>query len=127
MRYDDQAHFVAAFLADLLAGRAWSRWMYAEFRPLQGLPAGRIAALLLAPRPELLLPVARRLRAGQQWEALLRRLEPADLALIWDEGPGRAITPHLPALEGCRPYRPASRWSRARAALRATGCASLSP
>lgn len=103
MRYDDQAHFVAAFLADLLAGRAWSRWMYAEFRPLQGLPAGRIAALLLAPRPELLLPVARRLLARQQWEALLRRLEPADLDLIWDEGPGRAITPHLPALEALPP------------------------
>ncbi len=104
MRYDAQAHFVAAFLADLLGGRAWSRWMYAEYKRLQGLPVGRIAALLLAPRPELLLPVARRLQGRRQWEALLRRLGPADLALIWEKGPGRIATPHrlsseaLPAL-----------------------------
>jgi hypothetical protein len=77
--------------------------MYAEFRPLQGLPAGRIAALLIAPRPELLLPVAYRLQRQGQWEALLRRLEPADLALIWEQGPGREPLPSLLALETLPP------------------------
>src|SRR5690606_25810755 len=72
VRYDDDAHFVASFLADVLAGRAWSRWVYDEFAPLKDLPPGRIAALLLAARPALLVPVARRLDASRTLEPLLQ-------------------------------------------------------
>lgn len=106
VRYDDRAHFVAAFLGDLLAGRAWSRWMYAEFKPLQGLRAGRIAALLIAPHPELLLPIADRLHRQRQWETLLRRLEPDDLALIWEQGPGRTTLPLLVSPASLPPLPP---------------------
>lgn len=88
VRYDDHAHFVASFLADLLSGRAWSRWMYDEFRPLRGLLPGQVAAQLLAPRPELLLPVARRLQDDNQLERLLQALHPADVELIWRRGLG---------------------------------------
>ena len=88
VRYDDHAHFLAAFLGDLLDGTAWSRWMYEEFSPLRGLPVGQVAAQLLAPRPELLGPVADRLRRGGQLERLLQALSPADVALIWQQGLG---------------------------------------
>jgi hypothetical protein len=88
VRYDDHAHFVASFLADLLGGRAWSRWMYDEFSPLRGLLPGQVAAQLLAPRPELLLPVARRLQQDNELERLLQALRPADVELIWRRGLG---------------------------------------
>lgn len=104
VRYDSEAHFLAAFLSDLLAGRAWSRWMYDEFRPLQDVPVGRAAALLLSPQPELILPVAARLQTMQVWEKLLRQMDAADLQLIWEEGLGFTEPPpwiapeDLPAL-----------------------------
>ncbi len=88
MRYDNPAHFLAAFLSDSLNGTAWSRWMYAEFMPLRGLPIGQVTAQLLAPRPELLDRVAEYLRRGRQLERLLQELRPADVALIWQRGLG---------------------------------------
>ena len=86
VRFDDPAHFLAAFLTDLLAGRAWSvdkGWVYAEFAPLRGLAVGQIAAYLLSARPELLLPVAHRLHHARQLEPLLRQMTRADIALLW--------------------------------------------
>ena len=83
VRYDNHAHYVAAFLSDLLAGHAWSRWVYDEFLPMRDLPVGQIAAFLLAPRLALLLPVARRLERDRRLESLVQRLQPADLSLIW--------------------------------------------
>lgn len=88
VRYNDHAHYLAAFLGDLLDGSAWSRWMYAEFSPLRGLPVGAVAAQLLAPRPELLVPVAEHLHRSQLLERLLQELSPADAALIWQRGLG---------------------------------------
>lgn len=88
VRYDDHAHFVAAFLADLLHGQAWSRWVYDEFLPMKGLPPGRITALLLVARPELLLPAARRLERQGQLTRLLQQLKTADVELIWSRGLG---------------------------------------
>ncbi|MCA9953100.1 MAG: hypothetical protein KC434_00155 [Anaerolineales bacterium] len=86
IRYEDHAHFLAAFLGNLLNGTAWSRWMYEEFAPLHGLPVGQVTAQLLAPRPELLGPVAERLQRSGQLERLLQTLQPADVELIWQRG-----------------------------------------
>jgi hypothetical protein len=88
VRYEDHAHFLAAFLGDLLDGTAWSRWTYEEFAPLRGLPPGQVAAQLLAARPELLGPVAQHLERGGQLERLLQALRPADMELIWQRGLG---------------------------------------
>lgn len=96
VRYVDHAHFLAAFLGDLLNGRAWSRWMYAEFTPLRNLPVGQVAAHLLAPRPELLAPVAQRLAHHHQLEPLLQQMGAADLHLIWAEGLGFRALPTVP-------------------------------
>lgn len=104
MRYDNHAHFLAAFLGDLLAGVAWSRWVYQEFKPLAGLPVGRVAAHLLVSRPALLIPVARRLAQQRQLEPLLLQLQPAEVQLIWHSGlgfrpPDRAWLPLEAGLE----------------------------
>ncbi|MBI5960840.1 MAG: hypothetical protein HY866_19030, partial [Chloroflexi bacterium] len=112
VRYDDYAHFLAAFLADLLVGQAWRRWMYEEFRPLEDVPVGRAAALLLSPHPELLVPVAQRLQIQQNWEALVLRMEAADISLIWDRGFGFTNLPMvvpLDTLDGLPPHIPLER------------------
>ncbi|MCJ7839149.1 MAG: hypothetical protein MUP61_08075, partial [Burkholderiales bacterium] len=96
VRFDDHAHFVAAFLGDLMAGQAWSRWVYDEFVPLRGLPVGQIAAHLLAPRPALLIEVAQRLARESRLEALLQHLEVADVRLIWEQGFGFGTLPDGP-------------------------------
>lgn len=96
VRYDDHAHFVAAFLGDLLDGQAWSRWVYDEFAPLRGLPAGQIAAHLLAPRPALLIEVAQRLARENRLEPLLHHLDAADVRLIWEQGLGFDALPDAP-------------------------------
>lgn len=96
VRYDDHAHFVAAFLADLMTGQAWSRWVYEEFAPLRTLSVGQIAANLLAPRPALLVAVAERLDRDGRLEPLLHQLEPADARLIWEQGLGFDALPDAP-------------------------------
>ena len=96
VRFDDHAHFVAAFLGDLMAGQAWSRWVYDEFAPLRGLPVGQIAAHLLAPRPALLIDVAQRLAREGRLEALLQQLDTADVRLIWEQGLGFGTLPDAP-------------------------------
>ena len=93
VRYDDPAHFVAAFLVDLLAGAAWSRWMYAEFTPLRDLPPSAVAAQLLSARPALLIPVAKRLDQTRQLEALISRMQVADVRLILRTGLGFDAAP----------------------------------
>lgn len=93
VRFDDHAHFVASFLADLSDGRAWSRWVYDEFSPLRDLPLGQVVAHLLAPRPTLLLPVVSRLKGMGRLEAVLQSLQPADVRLIWERGLGFGTAP----------------------------------
>lgn len=93
VRFDDHAHFVASFLADLSDGRAWSRWLYDEYLPLRDLPAGQVVAHLLAPRPVLIVPVAARLERQGRLEALIQDLQPADLRLIWERGLGFTTSP----------------------------------
>lgn len=96
MRFEDYAHFVATFLGDLMTGQAWSRWVYDEFAPLRSLPVGQIAAHLLAPRQALLIKVAQRLEREGQLEALLQRLDTADVRLIWEHGLGFDALPDAP-------------------------------
>jgi hypothetical protein len=96
VRYDDHAHFVAAFLGDVLDGQAWSRWVYDEFAPLQGLSMGQIAAHLLAPRPALLIEVAQHLAREGRLEPLLRQLDATDVRLIWEQGLGFGSLPDTP-------------------------------
>ncbi len=110
-RYDDEAHFVAAFLADLTTGQAWSHWQYDEFRPLRSLAVGQAAAHLLAERAPLLPAIALRLTASGRLEPLLRRLGPAEVALIWERGLGFGRSLEVPG--------PPEHWAPALAALAA--------
>lgn len=88
VRFENRAHFVASYLADLLAGFSPHRWAYEALRPLEGLRIGQSAAYLLAERPALLPEVAERLERRGRLGPLLAALDGGDLALIWDRGLG---------------------------------------
>ncbi|NJN19411.1 MAG: hypothetical protein HC822_25760 [Oscillochloris sp.] len=78
MRFASPRHFVAAFLRDLLAGRAWSRWYYDEFLPLRRLAAEAIALQMCIARPEWIAPLLRDLG-----DPLIERWGAAEIARIW--------------------------------------------
>ena len=73
--FRQRGEFLASFVSDLLAGRAWERWYYAEFQALRGLSLGQaIGAALTADGDtglEALLELARR----RELEALLAALD----------------------------------------------------
>jgi hypothetical protein len=129
VRYDDQAHFVAAFLGDALTGQAWSRWVYEEFAPLRDVPVGHIAAQLLAARPALLVPVAQHLAHNRQLEPLLQHMQLADIRLLLRHGlgfdtppevvmPASAVAAMLQALRHGMAFEPGETVAQARNTLR---------
>jgi hypothetical protein len=80
--FRDRAAYVAAFVGDLLAGRAWDRWIYAEFDGLRSLPEGTAAAEALIREPEMAIPVLRELARTGRLEPLLRILGTGDLTRL---------------------------------------------
>jgi len=88
MRFEDAGHYLASFLTDLMAGTAWQKWEYSEYRVLEGLTAGQAAAYLLSARPEWISPIAARLEAGGQLDHLVGQMNAADARLIWERGLG---------------------------------------
>lgn len=82
-RFDSPRRFVAAFLRDLLDGRAWNQWCYAEFRRLQRLPVPAIAVQLLAARPEWIAPLLAELAITGHAERLIVRWRGEQIAQLW--------------------------------------------
>ena len=70
--------YVRAFLVDLLAGRAWSKWYYQEFRPLRSLPAEAVALQLCLARPEWIAPLLTELG-----DELIERWTRAEIERLW--------------------------------------------
>lgn len=95
VRFADQAEYVAAFVADLLAGNAWDRWYYGAFAELCGLDARATLRAVLqqhrADLPALLLALRRR----GALEQLLRAMSEPDLRMLWAaaRAPGADATP----------------------------------
>jgi hypothetical protein len=97
-----RGELLASFVSDLLAGRAWERWYYAEFQALRGLPLGQaISAALTADGDaglEALLELARR----RELEAVLSALDDsqaervASICLL-PPGPRMRLAGSLPA------------------------------
>jgi hypothetical protein len=79
MRFESPRQFVTAFLRDLLAGRAWSRWYCDEFRPLQRLPAQAVALQMCIARPDWIAPLL-----ADLGDTLIERWTQADIAQLWD-------------------------------------------
>lgn len=64
VRFDSQAQFVTAFVADLLAGTAWRRWYFGAFRQHRGRSVGEAVEAVLrehrADLPAILAELSRR-------------------------------------------------------------------
>lgn len=56
-----QAEFIASFIGDLLAGRAWNTWYYTEFQALRHVTAQEGAVQMLLPRWDALPAIIRHL------------------------------------------------------------------
>ena len=87
VRFDDQAAHVAAFIAALWRDQAWEQWYFGAFAHLRGLPfddAVRLA--LLDNRPHLPAILARLGRQPETLRAVVQRLSPAALDVLWREG-----------------------------------------
>jgi hypothetical protein len=69
--FADRADFLAAFVSDVLGGRAWGRWYYAELEPLAALPAATAAREALAREPAHAEAALARLAASGRLERLL--------------------------------------------------------
>jgi hypothetical protein len=98
-RYDDPAHFLASYLADMMTGQAGSRWMYEEFSLLHDLTPGQAAAHLLAARPGLLIGVCKWLSRQGSLSRLIQNMQPGDVRLIWEDGLGFVVLPAIPRLD----------------------------
>ncbi len=126
--WPDRAAYLAAFLGDLTTGRAGGRWEYEEFAPLDGIPAGRSAALVLGAEPDRVSAVLRALASAGKLDPLIRRLDADDIRVLWVEGLGLPTDPVGPDLADTIFVLPALRYlslemggadARARNALRA--------
>lgn len=68
---ENQTAWFAAFIRDLLAGRARQRWQYAEFSELFNLDVGHAILRLLSNQPEETVPVLKLLAEGGNLPQLL--------------------------------------------------------
>jgi|GEM_PF-5712965 len=83
-RFDSPRQFVAAFLRDLIDGRAWNCWYYDEFRLLQPLPDRTVAAQLLVPRPSWIFPILTDLAATGHTARLIERWGQVEIEQLWE-------------------------------------------
>lgn len=74
LRFPDRASYVARFLADLAAGRAWGMWCYGGFEPLRSLPVGAALCEALLREPEAIAEVLGRLVQVGELEGVLAAL-----------------------------------------------------
>lgn len=88
VRFDDQADYVAHFIAAVLAGGAWGRWYFGAFAPLRTLPTRDVLRTVLLENRERAPSILGRLEARGQLEALLAALDGETLRALWrgDEG-----------------------------------------
>jgi hypothetical protein len=84
LRFPNRAAFLAQFLCDLAAGRAWGKWYYEEFSDLQVMSDRQaICAIFLRrdpPAAELLVQIA----SIGRLETVLQALNDSDAHLIFD-------------------------------------------
>jgi hypothetical protein len=87
VRFNDDAEYIGSFVADLLHGRAWERWFYGQFSPLQSQgTVGTLRAVLGENRDRVpaILQVIHRLGV---LDRLLRVADDATLGLLWRDAP----------------------------------------
>jgi hypothetical protein len=83
VRFPDEASFVAHFVRDLLAGRAWGMWCYGAFRPLRDLSVGAAIARVLTDHALILDAILRALGRDDALEHALATLRPEEARSVW--------------------------------------------
>jgi len=84
-KYDSIIKFRAAFLSDLLAGRARGMWQYAEFSSLMDQPPAEAAMTLLLQNTAQLLPLLETLNVNSSIDLLLAQLDDLSLERLFIE------------------------------------------
>lgn len=82
LRFPDRASYLAFFLRDLAADRAWGKWYYGPFRSLQNLPRSAAIREVLAREPAIAEPALIALAAERGVDALCRALAVPDAAKV---------------------------------------------
>lgn len=83
LRFPDRAAYLAQFVLDLAAGRAWGKWYYEEFQSLDKLPAGRAIAETLTREPAHGMQTVLHLARAGSLEGLLAALTDGDARAIY--------------------------------------------
>ena len=78
LRFPNRAAYLAQFVRDLSAGRAWNRWYYQQFESLRSLPISRAITELFAGEPEQTGPALVSLMAIQALRDVLCTLTSHD-------------------------------------------------
>jgi hypothetical protein len=80
--FRDRSMFIASFLEDLMQGRAWNFWYYAEFANLQSVSVGQATLNLLTLDGDVGRDTLLELSRRDSLERLLTRLTDAEVAAI---------------------------------------------
>jgi hypothetical protein len=84
LHFASRAEYLAYFLNDLAAGRAWDRWHYVEFDGLRSLPAGSAIRQALVREPEHAERALLDLRRTGRLGPVLRRLSLTEARIVLD-------------------------------------------
>jgi len=84
LRFPNRAAFLAQFLADLAAGRAWGKWYYEEFSDLQMLPSRQVICSIFLRKDPLPADLLRQIASIGRLETVLQVLNESDAGLIFD-------------------------------------------
>jgi len=117
--FPDRHAYVAHFIEDLLAGRAWDRWYHAEFDGLRSLLPSQAIREALVREPALTEGILLRLRARGRLEPALAAMSERDLARAYaacrstaggPAPPSRTVANRLLALWARTPLAPDEGW-----------------
>ncbi len=83
LHFPDRTAYVAQFIADAAAGRAWGKWQYYTFDALCSLPTGAAIREALIREPEQTEPLLLRLAEQGCLEPILNVLSPRDAQQVY--------------------------------------------
>ena len=86
VRYSDEAAHLAAFLAEVAAGRAADEWFFARFAEYRRHSARETIAEALLARPDRRAAVLRRLSEAGALRCVLGLLDDRTLSRLWSDG-----------------------------------------